>query len=528
MNNCPRFIYFFAVVMGCLLLAPSINAQVDQEELENLGPVEFINYEGPYSRIETRAQIRSIGYSLGQIVKDGTARSGAVGRYFVIHSVSDPDGFKLDADIFGLGPDVGVDHIRNMRLIIQGYLEAAYDYTERDAALLAEYVTIYNAVYRGDMGYFGSRYKVPVMDNLTLEKAGLSLRYDEWPGQTLMLIPLGTGAGGALSSIDTSSISDLRVVEQLRQEPDMSIEQRQDMVELKEREADEASQQAAITREAIQQEEERIAQERQQAREQEQQARDEQLQIARERQEPDAYQEALDQRQQEAEERVQEAQQIQEELDRQQEEIESQIEEAERQDVFAEQKSSEAQEERQRIAEDQQTIINQEPPYVPADGLLGVAILNMDTSLGRLVKIDPATGREVLRSPLNTVNPRTVTILGNRIFAIAGESRGSGAIRLVEINPVTLEMQKQGDDDIAAGSLLWTGGSGTGGQSLYALVTMGSDICIARFNTDLELEVCSILPVHPSASITFIEGLIATQKSDGSAVHLNPGDLSER
>ena len=540
MNNRNRFIYFFAVVLGCLLLVPSVNAQVNQGELENLGPVEFINYEGPYSRIETRAQIRDIGYSLGQIVKAGTDRPGALGRYFVIHSVSDIDGFKLDADIFGLGPDVGVDHIRNMRLIIQGYLEAAYEYTESDAALLAEYITIYNAVYRGDLGYFGSRYKTPVMDNLTLEKAGLSIRYDEWPGQTLMLIPLGTGAGGVLSSVDTSSITDTRVVEQLRQEPDMSIEQRQDMVDLKEREADEASQQAAITREAIQQEEERIAQEREQAQQREQQAREEQVQIAREREEQlqaarereepgedqeaieQQIQETMDQRLQEAEERIQEAREEQAELDRQQEELQTQIQEAEQQEVFAEQKATEAQEERQQIAEDQQAIIRQEPPATPAEGILGVAILNPDTNLGRLVKVDNS-GREVLRSPLNTVNPRTVTLIGSRIFAIAGESRGAGAIRIVEINPLTLEMQKQGDDDIAAESLLWLNG-----QDLYAITVMGGDPYMARFNMNLELEACSPIPVHPNAALTFIEGYAATQRADGSAVHLNPRDLTER
>jgi len=133
-----KFLYILAVVSVMLLPLSSITAQVDRSELDNLGPVEFLNYVGPYYRIDTRAQIRAIGYSLGLEIKAGAARAGATGRYFVINSVSAPDGFKLDADIFGLGVDVAVDHIRNLRLIIQGYLEAAYDYTERDAALLAE------------------------------------------------------------------------------------------------------------------------------------------------------------------------------------------------------------------------------------------------------------------------------------------------------------------------------------------------------------------------------------------------------
>lgn len=518
-----RFIYFFLVISAFLFAIPGIHAQVNQSELENLGPVEFINYEGPYSRIETRAQIRSIGYSLGQAVKDGTARPGGTGRYFIIHSVSGVDGSKLDADIMGLGADVGVDHIRNLRLIVQGYLEAAYEYTERDAALLAEYITIYNAVYRGDLSYFNSRYKTPVINNLSQEKTGLALRYDEWPGQTLMVIPLGNGRGG-LSTVDTSSIGDSRVIEQLRQEPGMGIDQRKDMVDLLEREADQASQQAAITREAIQQEEQRIARERQQAQQQQEQARREQERSAREKQEAQtaAEQRTLEQREQEAQAQQQEAQKRLDELARQQEAIDERKQSAEQMETFAEQKGAEAQQGRQQIAEDQQTAMSREPPPALPEGVLGVSILNNDSALGRLVLLDNANS-EVKQSPLNTVNARTVTLLGNRIFAVAGSNRGNEAIRLVEISPSTLEMQKQGNDDIAAGSLLWVNG-----QDLYAIIGSGNNLNLARFNMDLALQTRSSISVHPFASVLFSNGLILTQRGNGSATMLDPVSLGEK
>jgi hypothetical protein len=523
------FLYIVTLLTGVLFLPTPLEAQVDQGELGDLGPVVFINYEGPYSRIETRAQIRSIGYNLGQIIKDDNARSGAQGRYFVIHSVSDPDGSKLDADIFGLGPDVGVDHIRNLRFIIQGYLEAAYDYSESDAALLSEYITVYNAVYRGDLGYFGSRYKNPVMDNLSQEKAGLALRFDEWPGQTLILIPLGTGLGGQLSSIDTSSITDSRVTEQLRQEPDMSLDQRRDMVDLMEREADEAAQQAAIRREAIRQEEERIAREREQAQERQRQAQQEQQRIEQERQQAGANQQALDQRQQEAERQAEEAQRLEEELERQGQALEDERKEVEEQEAFADQKSAEAQQERQQIAEDMQTQLDRQPPFAQGGeggngniGSIGISILNSDSALGRLVQLDN-TGRVTKQSPLNTVNVKTVIQVSNRIFAIAGLAQGSGAIRIVEIDANTLEMVKQGDDDIAPESLLWANG-----QDIYAVTNLSGNFSLARFNTDLVLQSRSSTNVHPFASVFFYGGFIATQRSDGSAVLLDPRDLSEK
>jgi hypothetical protein len=503
-----HYIYILATfIAGILLLPHPLEAQVNEEELRSHGPVEFLNYEGPHSRIETRAQIRDIGYSLGQTIRAGTARTGALGRYFVINSVSPPDGFKLDADIFGLGGDVGVNHIRNLRLIIQGYLEGAYQYNESDAALLAEYITIYNAVYRGDWNFFSNRYKDPVLGHLSQERVGLSIRFDEWPGQTLMVIPLGTGLGGPLSAIDTSAINDSRVVDQLRQEPDMGLDQRRGMVDLMEREADHAAMEAAITREAISQEEDRIAREQELLRQQ-------QEELALERQQPGADQQELDQRQEAV------AQQ-QQELQQRTEELADQRQEAERQEAFNEQRLTETQQERQQIAQDQQAILNM-PPAPQIASVLGISILNQDTALGRLVLIDN-TGNITRQSPLNTVHTRTVTLINNRVYAVAGENRGSGAIRIVEINTETLEMQRQGDNDIAQGSLLWVNG-----QDIYAIISTDGNHNLARFNTDLVLQSRSSLRVHPLASVFFYGGFLITQGIDGSAALLNPGDLSER
>jgi hypothetical protein len=318
-----RFLYILALFSGILLFSAPLAAQVHEPELANLGSVEFINYVGPYSRIETHAQIHNIGYELGQLIRTGAAQAGSLGRYQVINSRSEPDGLRLDADIIVLGVDVAVDHIRNLRLIVQGYLEAAYGYNERDAALLAQYITIYNAVYRGDMNFFDARYKRAVLGHLNEQRVGLSLRYDEWPGRTLIVVPLGGGLGGPLSNSDTGAISDSRVTDVLRQEDDLGLDQRRDMIDFLEREAEDAGQIAALQRESIREEEERIRAEREaaqqqlsDARQQEQQAMQEQQQIAQERLDPGADQAALDQREEAADERIAEARQQQDDQQR--------------------------------------------------------------------------------------------------------------------------------------------------------------------------------------------------------------------
>ena len=129
MKNFCKALFFGIIFAGAAGIGYT---QIDKGELQkNLAPVSFINFEGPHARIETREQIRQIGVGLGQAVKAGGERAGTGPRYFVIHSVSAPDGNKLDADIFGLGANTGVDHIRNLRTIIQGYLQEAYSYSAR-------------------------------------------------------------------------------------------------------------------------------------------------------------------------------------------------------------------------------------------------------------------------------------------------------------------------------------------------------------------------------------------------------------
>ena len=500
----------------------TIHAQVDRDELQNLPPVVFINFEGPHARIDTREQIRQLGFVLGQQVADresGIApvlagmsaeerrqysymyQAGALSRYFVIHSVSAPENGKLDADIFGLGVDAGVDHIRNLRTIIQGYLQAAYEYSESDARLLAEYITVYNAVYRGNWDYFLSRYKTPVINNLVRDRAGLSIRYDEWPGRTLMAIPLGSGG---LSAIDTSAISDRRVVEEMRKEDDQGVPQRQAMVDLKEREAEQADRQARETRQEARQEDRRIA--------------DERRQTEQERQQVQEDREAGRITEEEAKQAEEELAKKDEELDQREADNQQRREDADRQERFAEQKAEEAQQDRREIARDQQAAIAQE-----AAGVFGVTIEKTDPAhMGRIVSLNPSNGNIMRRSPLDLVHVRTVTFIGGRLLAIAGENRGQGAVRLIEVNQSNLEMAKQGDDDIRSGSLLWVNGN-----DLYAITAESNNCFLGRFNTNLEMQAKSSVQIHPNASVTIQQGRLLTQRPDGTALILNPADLAE-
>ena len=172
---------------ACLACAATVFAlEVNQSELRSadMDTVVFENYVGPYSVINTIEEIRAIGSRLAPPIAENPEEaqvSGERSRYYVIHAVDTGTSGKMDADIFVLGPGVGVDHINNVRRIISAYLSAAYDYSRQDADTLATFVTVYNAVYRGNMDSYKERYKQVVIDSLDPEKVGIALSYRDWP-----------------------------------------------------------------------------------------------------------------------------------------------------------------------------------------------------------------------------------------------------------------------------------------------------------------------------------------------------------
>ena len=539
--------YKVIITLGFLvLIAAAGYAQVDQDEMRELPPVTFINYEGPHARVNTREEIRQIGVGLGRVIAERERgiqptldamtleqrreyayrfETGANNRYFIIHSISGPEGSKLNADILGLGVDTGVDHIRNLRVIIQGYLQSAYNYSASDALLLAEFITIYNAVYRGNWDYFTGRFKTPVISHLTRERAGISIRYDEWPGRTLLLIPLGHGHFG---SIDTSALTDRSVIEEMRREDDQGVPQRQGMVELIEREADRSDRQVQRERQEVRQEERRVTEERRQVTEERRQVTEERAAGRITEDQARTMQEALARRENELARREEALAQRTGEIDEQEEATREMYDHAQTlRDRIAEDQQRRLEQEQASSAQDQGTGTSTAIPAATQQvaGILGVTIENQTpTTMGRIVQINPANGSVLRRSPLNLVHSRTVFIVGGKLIAIAGENRGNHAVRLVEMNQTTLEMIKQGDDDIQTGSLLWVNGN-----DLYAItVDLRNNQCfLGRFNTDLVLQARSTVRIHPEASVIINQGRLMTQRDSGAPLILNPMDLTE-
>ena len=241
------------------------------------------------------------------------------------------------------------------------------------------------------------------------------------------------------------------------------------MVELKEREADEAAQKAELQRDEIAREEAAIAEQRREAEAERPRIEAERAEAPQgaTAEEEEARQAALNER--EATLAEKEA-----ELEARESEVEEKKAEATANEEFAERKTEEAAAERAAISDDQREMIgagSMPSPASPATVLV-IKLAGPATSGGIPVLVVPSTGEQVKASMLNTVRARTLVSAGGKSIAIAGETGTDGIHRLIEIDNLTLETVRQSEDQIHSESLIWVDG-----QSLYAILN-GADVCL--------------------------------------------------
>ena len=560
---------FLAIGFLALVPVPVLFAQgegelsVSSSELESASGADlvFINYEGPQSRIETAAEITAIGTGLGSSMpKDGPGqglRRGDLARYAVIRAIDPSVKAGLEADIIVIGPDAQVDHVKNLRRIIAGYLVSAWGYSAKDAATLAAYVTVYNAVHRGDMGYFSGKYKPVVTRELSAANAGLSLRYDEWAGKSRIVIPLARGARpGALGAIDTGAVSDKATTDSLRAQPDASLGDRQAMTELKDREAEQRAAALAADQAAIAADEAALAAQKAAIADQQaalDKARAEEAQAAAKGAAPGtaaaaaggsgtaaagekggatgaaagttpagqagAAQTASIADQEAALKAAQEKAAADEAA------LAAKKAAADADAAALAAKKDEVAADRATIAADQQATITADVAAKAAGEANGIFLYQLVDSSGpyaRVVFVDATSGKLIRASTVNTLRPRAVVDSGDSLVAVAGKEGGTGAVRLVRLSKRDLGQTAEGKTDLFADSALWQIGA-----SFYA-IAKGKDgkYYLACFGPDLVETARSTQAVNPyTALVQGKDGLIV-QGAGGGFLVVSPDKLS--
>ncbi|HOE08164.1 MAG TPA: P83/100 family protein [Treponemataceae bacterium] len=508
------------IIVICAVTAYAL--EVDKTELESAGTADsivFINYTGPHAVINTADQIKSIGSSLSPAVtQNNLGIPGSFGNrelYYVIHAVDPSVKEKLDADILILGPKAGVDHIRNLRRILSSYLSAAYGYTEKDAETLSVFITVYNAVYRSKMDVFTSKYKTVVMQYLESSKAGLSVNYEEWPGKTQIVIPLSDLEGG-LGTIDTSIISDKQVVSSMQETETKEIDARKDMVDIKEREAQDAQKSAADAQKAAADAQKKAAEEEAKRKVEEEKLKKAEADALAAQKKADENP-GDEQAQKEAEDKQKEAEAQKETVEKQEDKVAEAKEEAEalkttakEEQVIADKKTSEAQTDRISIAKDQQELLANADLLAVMDTTYGLKLIDQTNLLSAMVLFDVETGKVVKESPVNVIRNRQVVQTDKGFIAIAGKTGGNAAVKLVILDSRSMEIIKESSEIISEKSML-----AYNTEFVFAVMESAGKWYLGRYTFDLALSLKSDITVDPASPIVISEKGISVTSSDG-------------
>lgn len=523
----------FAIALLISLSTTAFALEVDENELKSTGTIDtvvFVNYTGPHAKIDSLNSIKKIGSDLGTVIAanpEKMANTGDANKYSVIHAIDPSESGKLDADILLIGPNATVDHIKNLRYIIASYLSSAYGYSEQDAETVAVFVTVYNAVYRGNTEYFAKKYKNIVNSNLTADKCGLALNYKDWPGKSQIVIPLYDVKGG-LSSVDTSVISDKEVVKHMQEDDDKNVESRKQMVDIKEREAEEATEKAQEAQKKAVEEQKKLQEEKQKTQEVKKEAEtakkeaEQAKKVAEENPNDKKAQEEAAKKQEVAEEKQEELKAQEEKQAEQEEKTEEAKETAAEKQAVADKKTNEAQEERKEIAKDQQEVIEKAIKDAATPAVYGMELTDEDQLLSTLIKVNSQNGQIIKTSPVTYIRNRTMFQAGENFIAIAGENKGNGAVKLVLLSPDTMEITAESNEIVHENSVLIQDGT-----DYYCVIQDGKNWVLAKYDQELTLNLKSPVPLMSSTPVSITEAGILVTGAKGYVKLLDKSDLTE-
>lgn len=528
------YVSLVALLLTSVFLSQS-NAwaqRVDREELEkNSKPVEFENYRGPHRQVDSRVEIIGIGSALARGKGD---RGSYQGKYTILHRI-DKTSDKLSADIFILERGARVDHIRNIRRIISGYLEAEYGYSYKDAHTLSIFISYYNAIYRNDINYVQEMYAPVVISSLDKNKIGLAINYRDWPGKTQMLIPVADGKP------DTTSISDDEVIEELRREKDKGIPEREELVKIKEEELKKDKEKTEQKKEEIKKDKEEINQEREdiEKKKEELDKKEEEIKNITDEEERQKEEEKLEQEKEEVKKQ-------EEELDKKEDQVtdkENQVQEAEKQQAQKEEeiksdkesieddKTEKSPEQvREELKEKEKELEEKKDELQQSNVFEGKIyyLRKVEYSVGghysnEMYILDPGKKVALIKSPYSYISGRKYSVFGGGVIVIGRSSKQGFENRvhhLVSLNLDTLAEEKMSEENI-----FWRSFVETREDFIYAILEDNGKYYAAKFDTDLKLVARSEVQVDPDTFVTFFGDSIFLNNAKGGVIILNQADL---
>jgi hypothetical protein len=534
----------FSMFLIAAQSAPLHALEVDVEEIRTR-PVEFINYRGEHKKADPQSAIEEIGTQLSRGGDNERIRFHM--KYSIIRAISKEEPDRFSADIFFIDKDAKVGHIDVVRRITTSYLMGRHGYSRKNARTISLFLSYYNAVHRGDLGYFGGKYKTVVMKHITTRTAGISTKYWEWPGTTAMLIPLTEEAQkGKLEAIEPDILSDKKTIDQIRRDS-KNIPERKEMADLRERKLEK-------DKKRLKEEKKQQAQEKQEIEKKKEEIKKKEDDLKKEKEEtkkivePEKRREKekeIEQKEKKLEEEKKEARK-KEEKSREKEKVIQKDEEKvkKREESIQEEKNQIAKDElkrdiekepekaKKKLAEKEKELDKREDKlrekeldkniyagklyYLKVNEYLDGGHYNND-----LYMINASTRKIMFKSPVKNICGSRYDVYSGGIVVITHRGSHTSGHRLTLVDKDTLQAKIYGNDDV-----FWRSFIEIRDGYIYAITYDSGRHYLGRYDGNLKLVAKSKEELSENTFISFWENYIYINRQDKKIIVLNRDDLS--
>jgi hypothetical protein len=543
-----RFYIRLALFVTLFLIAaqsiPLHALEVDVDEIRTR-PVEFINYKGDDKKADTKNAIEEIGAQLARGGDNERIRFHI--KYSIIRAVSKEEPDKFSADIFYIDKDAKVGHIDVVRRIATAYLMGRYGYSRKNARAISLFLSYYNAVHRGDLGYFGGKYKTVVMKHITGRTAGISTKYWEWPGATAILIPLTEQAQkGKLDAIEPDILSDKKTIDQIRRDR-KNIPDRKEMADLRERKLDKDKKDLKEEKKQQDQEKKSIEKNKEEIKKKEEDLKKEKEETKKivepekrreKEKENEQKEKKLEDEKKETKKKEEKSKEKEKSIEKEEKKIEKReesIKEEKKQIEKAELKrdiEKEPEKAKKKLEEKEQELDKREDKlrekemdkniyagklyYLKVNEYLEGGHYNND-----LYMINASTRKIMFKSPVKNICGNRYDIYSGGIVIITHRGSHTSGHRLTLVDKDTLEAKIYGNDDV-----FWRSFIEIRDGYIYAVTYDSGRHYLGRFDGNLKLVAKSKEELSENTFISFWDNYIYINRQDKKIIVLSREDLS--
>ena len=524
------------------MLQAQENPSLLEDEIRT-DPVEFQN------RSNARASVRrrEMDTDLGKILAITVREQGTVTRNgFRITRVFNPEEDGYGADTVEILPDARFGHINVIQRVLSGYLAESFQYGRADSQVLAQFLLYYNAKVKSSWKDISSRYSSSATAAAG-NSPGISTRYQEWPGQTTILLPLK-------KSLVRPGETDLSHGEVEKETHDATTEEKKDLNEVQERRKEDDLRKLDDKKREIQQEKKELKEENTQLKKEEQQIKEEKKQndqkLTELKKEPEKNQEEIkktEEKQQDLTRKEQENKQAQDENQQRTEEVTKEEQAVDQQvadtksgndsgssgDASGSQSQENlSKEEVKQIVEENKTLKEEKKKEEEmSDNVVGEKILFLKIIRyiegghynNELWQIDPVKDDTLKRGPFTNICGKEFVAMDGAGVVVIGYDDGAHSNEkhhLVLLDSETLAKKAMTTEEI-----FWRTPLIEKDGMLYAIEVQGTNHFLVRYKPDMTLDKRSDQPVNPNSEITFFREKIymtgqPAQNSDATAIQV--------